>query len=190
MSHFLYFSPVNPVGSGREHAPFFAALPILMMARLNSTVHLSSRHRHVILMLLASATVGDTQSWDHVCLWVAALVERVCRRELCSVSGVMDGLLQTGQFIRRGFRFIQAESVFAHCHRLILTTGHGRQGREFYHSIVITVYPSFFLLFIYCRHKLVGWEMPMGQTQHCKQQWITFSLIKQYNQQGMGYTNT
>jgi len=117
---------VNPVGSGREHAPFFAALPILMMARLNSTVHLSSRHRHVILMLLASATVGDTQSWDHVCLWVAALVERVCRRELCSVSGVMDGLSQIGQFIRRGFCFIQTKSVFANCHRLILTTVNNR----------------------------------------------------------------
>jgi len=157
LSHFLYYSPVNPVGSGREHAQFFAALPILMMARLNSIAHLSLRHRHVILMLLASATVGDTQSWDHVYLWVAALVERACRRELCSVSGVTDGLSQIGQFIRRCFCFIQTKSVFAYCHRLILTTinmGHGKQGREFYHSLV-TVYSSFFLLFIYCRHKLV-----------------------------------
>lgn len=71
---------MNPVESGREHAPFFAALPILMMARLNPIVHLSLRHRHVISTLLASATVGATQNWEHVCLWVAVLVERVCSR--------------------------------------------------------------------------------------------------------------
>ena len=117
---------MNPVGSGREHAPFFAALPIHMMARLNSIVHLSLRHRHVILMLLASATVGDTQSWDLVCLWVAALVERVCRRELCSASGVTEDLSQIGQFICRGFCFIQTKSAFAHCHRLILSTVNNR----------------------------------------------------------------
>lgn len=117
---------MNPIGSGREHAPFFAALPILMMARLNSIVHLSLRHRHVILMLLASATVGDTQSWDHVCLWVAALVERVCSQELCSVSGVTEGLSQIGQFTRRDFCLIQTKSVFANCHGLILTTVNNR----------------------------------------------------------------
>ena len=104
---------MNPVGSGREHAPFFAALPILIMARLNSIVHPSLRHRHVILMLLASATVGAIQSWDRVCLWVAVLVERVGSRELCSVSGVMEGLLQIGQFIPRGFCYMQTKSLFA-----------------------------------------------------------------------------
>jgi hypothetical protein len=123
---FYICSPVNPVRSGSEHAPFFAPLPLLMMARLNSIVHLSLRHRHVILMLLASATVGVTQSWDHVCHWVAALVERVCSQELCSVSGVMEGLSQIGQFICRGFCYIQTKSVFAHCHQLILTTVNNR----------------------------------------------------------------
>jgi len=90
---------VNPVRSGREHALFFAVLQIHMMVRLNTTVRPLLRHRLVTLMPPASATVGATQSWGHACLWGAALVERECSPELCSVNGVMGDLSWTGQFL-------------------------------------------------------------------------------------------